>query len=117
MAKAFGQTVREMREAQELGLRTAAERLDISPTYLSRIERAKEKPPKPEVIKRMAKLYGGDADVLFRLADSTDPDLAEYLHVVPKVPEFLRTAMELRLTAQDFEELIDQIKRKSRESG
>ena len=44
-------------------------------------------------------------------------DLAEYLHLVPKVPEFLRTAMELRLTTQDFEELIEQIKRKRTESA
>src|SRR6516225_2700957 len=112
MAKAFGETIREMREAQSLGLRTAAERLGISPAYLSRIERGKERPPKPELIKKIARLLGGDADLLFRLAASTDPDIAEYMNLVPNVPEFLRTAMALRLTADDFEELIKEIKRR-----
>ncbi len=113
MARVFGETVREMREAQKLGLRVAAGRLGISPAYLSRIERGKEKPPKPELIKKMAMLLGGDADVLFRLAASTDPDIAEYMNVVPNVPEFLRTAKSLHLTSDDFADLIDQIKRRT----
>jgi transcriptional regulator with XRE-family HTH domain len=120
MPKVFGETIREMREAQELGLRVAAERLGISPAYLSRIERGKERPPKPELVKRIARLLGGDADLLFRLADSTDPDIAEYMNIVPNVPDFLRTAMALRLTSDDFAELITEIKRRhssSEETG
>lgn len=112
MAKAFGETIREMREAQGLGLRVAAERLGISPAYLSRIERGKERPPKPELIKKMARLLGGDPDLLFRLAESTDPDIADYLNLVPNVPEFLRAAIALRLTSEDFAELIEEIRRR-----
>jgi transcriptional regulator with XRE-family HTH domain len=111
MAKGFGETIREMREAQALGLRAAAERLGISPAYLSRIERGKERPPKPELVKKIARLLGGDADLLFRLADSTDPDIAEYMNLVPNLPEFLRTAMTLHLTSADFDELINELKR------
>lgn len=112
MAKTFGDTIREMREAQGMGLRVAADRLGISPAYLSRIERGKERPPKPDVIKRIATLLGGDSDLLFRLAESTDPSLAEYIHLVPNVPEFLRTAMVQKLTSEDFEALIGEIKRR-----
>lgn len=112
MAKKFGEIVREMREAQKMGLRTAAERLGISPAYLSRIERGRERPPKPELVKRIATLLGSDPDLLFRLAESTDPDLADYIHLVPNVPEFLRTAMAEKLTSEDFEVLIEEIKRR-----
>jgi len=112
VAKSFGETIREMREAQDMGLRAAADRLGISPAYLSRIERGKEHPPKPDVIKRIATLLGGDPDLLFRLAESTDPSLAEYIHLVPNVPEFLRTAMAQKLTSEDFEALIEEIKRR-----
>ena len=84
MGGSFGETIREMRTAQEMGLRAAAERLGISPAYLSRVERGKERPPKPELVKRMAALLGGDPDLLFRLAESTDPELAEYLHHRPE---------------------------------
>jgi len=112
VAKAFGETIREMREAQGMGLRTAAERLGISPAYLSRVERGKERPPRPDLVKRMATLLGGDPDLLFRLAESTDPDLAEYIHRIPNVPEFLRTAREMELTSEDFEALIEEVRRR-----
>ena len=112
MARSFGETIREMREAQVMGLRAAANHLGISPAYLSRIERGRERPPKPELVKRMATLLGGDPDLLFRLADSTDPDLADFIHVTPNVPEFLRTAKALALTSEDFEVLIDEVKRR-----
>lgn len=112
MAKAFGETIREMREAQGMGLRTAAERLGISPAYLSRVERGKERPPRPDLVKRMATLFGGDPDLLFRLAESTDPDLAEYIHRIPNVPEFLRTAREMELTSEDFEALIEEVRQR-----
>ena len=111
MARRFGETIREMREAQELGLRAAAGRLGISPAYLSRIERGRERPPKPELVKRLAGLLGGDPDLLFRLADSTDPDLADYIHRTPSLPEFLRAAQEMELTSEDFEVLLRQLRR------
>lgn len=117
MAKAFGEMIREMREAQGLGLRVAAERLGISPAYLSRIERGRERPPKPELVKRMARLLGGDADLLFRLAESTDPDIAEFVNLVPNVPEFLRIAMALRLTSDDFADLIEEVKARRSAQG
>lgn len=112
MARSFGETIREMREAQELGLRMAAGCLRVSPAHLSRIERGKERPPKPELVKRMATLLGGDPDLLFRLAESTDPDLAEYIHLTPNVPEFLRTAKAMDLTSEDFEVLIEEVRRR-----
>lgn len=112
MSKPFGETVRVLREAQGLGLRAAAEQLGISPAYLSRIERGREKPPRPELIRKMATTFGGDADLLFRLAESTDPELADYVNSVPALPEFLRTAMAARLTSEDFEELAKQIRKR-----
>lgn len=111
MSKSFGEAIRVLREAQDLGLRAAAEQLGISPAYLSRIERGREKPPRPELIRKMATLFGGDADVFFRLAQSTDPELADYVNSVPALPEFLRTAMAARLMSEDFEQLIAQIQK------
>ena len=111
MTRSFGETIREMRTAQEMGLRAAADLIGISPAYLSRIERGKERPPKPDLVKRMATLLGGDPDLLFRLAESTDPDLAEYIRHMPDVPEFLRVAKAMELTEEDFKLLIEEVKR------
>ena len=100
------QAVREQHD-----LHATAERLGISPAYLSRIERGKERPPKPDFVKRVAALLGGDPDMLFRLAESTDPNLADYIHQIPDVPEFPRVARALELTSDDFKVLIEQVKR------
>ena len=108
----FGEMIREMRLAQQLGLRSAAERLGISPAYLSRIERGKERPPRPDLVKRLTTLLGCDSDLLFRLAESTDPDLADYVHSIPNVSEFLRTAKAMELTSEDFAELIEDMKQR-----
>ncbi|WP_353632699.1 helix-turn-helix transcriptional regulator [Escherichia coli] len=73
--KNFGETIRDLRVAQGLGLRETAIKVGISPAYLSRIERGKERPPRPEVIKELAKILAADPDVLFRLSSSTDPEV------------------------------------------
>ena len=45
-------------------------------------------------------------------AASTDPDLAEYVRSNPNVPEFLRTAKAMQLTADDFAALIADLKQR-----
>ena len=80
--------------------------------HLSRVERGKERPPRPDLVKRMATLLGGDPDLLFRLAESTDPELAEYLHHLPSVPEFLRAAKAMALTDEDFRLLTEEVRRR-----
>lgn len=88
--KNFGDIIRELRVAQALGLREAATKVGISPAYLSRIERGKERPPRPETIKELAKILAADPDVLFRLASSTDPDVIEYLLKHPEAMNLIR---------------------------
>ena len=58
--KSFGETLRELRIAQDLGLRETAVKAGISPAYLSRIERDKESAPRPDVIKELARLMDAD---------------------------------------------------------
>jgi transcriptional regulator with XRE-family HTH domain len=86
----FGETLRELRVAQGLGLRETAAKVSISPTYLSRIERGMERPPRPDVIKELAKVLAADPDVLFRLSSATDPDVVDYLHEQPEALNLLR---------------------------
>lgn len=90
----FGATLRQLREAQDLGLRETAGQIGISPAYLSRIERGKERPPSPEIIKDLARVLATDPDVLFRLSSSTDPDVVTLLNGRPKILELLRLIMD-----------------------
>ncbi len=107
----FGETIRQLREAQNLGLRETATMVGISPAYLSRIERGKEHPPKPEVIKALAKVLAADPDVLFRLCPSTDPDVVTLLKERPKVLELVRLVMAEELSDDQLHKIEHFIKR------
>ncbi|MCG7874767.1 MAG: helix-turn-helix domain-containing protein [Candidatus Thiodiazotropha taylori] len=107
--KDFGETVRDLRVAQDLGLRETATKVGISPAYLSRIERGKERPPRPEVIRELAKVLAADPDVLFRLSSSTDPELAELINDQPELSQLLRTIKELKLSANEIEQLSEYV--------
>lgn len=104
--KNFGETIRDLRVAQDLGLRETATKVGISPAYLSRIERGKECPPRPEVIKELAKVLAADPDVLFRLSSSTDPEVVDYLHGHPSVLRLLRYLIETNFTEDEINRLM-----------
>ena len=104
--KNFGETIRDLRAAQDLGLRETAAEVGISPAYLSRIERSKERPPRPEVIKALAKVLAADPDALFRLSSSTDPEVVDYLHDQPEVMNLLRYIKKTGFTEEEIESLI-----------
>lgn len=104
--KHFGETIRELRVAQALGLRETATMIGISPAYLSRIERGKERPPRPEVIKELAKVLAADPDVLFRLSSSTDPEVVDFLHNQPEMMNLLRYIKENTFTDAEIIRLI-----------
>ena len=103
--KPFGESIRELRLAQDLGLRETAGKIGISPAYLSRIERSKEKPPKPEIIKALAKELASDPDVLFRLSSATDPEVTNFLNVQPEVMELIRFVKDTNLSTRQIEEI------------
>lgn len=104
--KNFGETIRNLRVAQDLGLRETASKVGISPAYLSRIERGKERPPRPEIIKDLAKLLAADPDVLFRLSSSTDPEIVDYLHNQPEIMNLLRQLKETNFSEDEIKDLM-----------
>lgn len=104
--KNFGEIIRDLRVAQDLGLRETAIKVGISPAYLSRIERNKESPPRPEVIKVLAKVLAADPDVLFRLSSSTDPEIVNFLHNQPEIMNLLRFIKSANFSGAEIKSLI-----------
>ena len=102
----FGETIRYLIVAQDLGLSEAAGKVGISPAYLSRIERGKERPPRPEVIKALAKVLAADPDVLFRLSSSTDPEVVDFLHDQPEAMALLRYLKDAAFSETEMEQLL-----------
>lgn len=102
----FGETIRSLRVAQDLGLREAAGKVGISPAYLSRVERGKEGPPRADVIKTLAKVLAADPDVLFRLSSSTDPEVVDFLHEQTDAMSLLRLLKDGNFTAEEIRQLF-----------
>ncbi|HUT61015.1 MAG TPA: helix-turn-helix transcriptional regulator [Phycisphaerae bacterium] len=114
--EAFGKRIRELREAKKradpkYSLRQFAQAVGISATFLSKVETGEFNPPAPEKIKKMAELLGVDSDELLALAGKVDPELPEIIRDQPKaMADFLRTAREQNLTADQIRALTERIR-------
>ena len=93
MKNAFGVYVRQQREALRAGdkgysLRKVAERIEVEPSYLSKVERGDQPPPSEAKIKLLAEDLGEDPDVLLALAGKVSKDLQT---VICQRPELFAT--------------------------
>jgi transcriptional regulator with XRE-family HTH domain len=73
----FGATIRELREERRIGLRQFAKMIEVSATYLSKIERDELPPPAEARVKEIARLLDQDPDELLALAGKVASDLKE----------------------------------------
>ncbi len=107
MGERLGERIRRVRKERGLGLRETAARVDISATYLSRLETNEEKsPPAEKVIRHIARVLGDDFDILMQLAGRIPAEVVDYVTSEPGMPAFLRTAQERKLSAEDLMKLI-----------
>jgi transcriptional regulator with XRE-family HTH domain len=94
--KKFGARIRALREGQQISLRKFADKVGISPTYLSKIERGDFPPPGEETVKRFAEALDQDPDELLALAGKVSSDLPVIIRQRPReLASFLRTASAL----------------------
>ena len=110
----FGDFIRGQRLAQDLSLREAARRLDISASYLSRLESGDMKPPSGEILHRMAALYKlNHAELLDQVDDrghefmAADKDAAPLLQALYRLshgqtPEAQRKMLEAAVATLDL---------------
>ena len=84
----FGQYIKQSREAKfidgkKVSLRLLARRLNIEPSYLSKIERGVFAPPSEELITKIAQELELDIDVLLALAGKVSTELKEIIQKRP----------------------------------
>jgi len=65
----FGAFIRKERLNKNLGLREFADMINLSPTFISKMEVGDYKPPKEENIVKMANILGGDKDYYLAMAN------------------------------------------------
>lgn len=109
---AVGQKIKELREARKItdprfSLRQFAESVDLSPTFISRLENGSGVLPKPENLQRIAEALGVEPRELFELAQRVEPEVTELLVQKPAWADFLRTASSRNLSAEDAQKIID----------
>jgi len=106
----FGTHVRGLRKAKGLSLRKLAESIDVSPTFVSRIEKEQIPPTgEEETFQKWAKALGENPDVLLAMAGKVSTRLqgiiirrpkvfAELLEQLDAMPDhaILRVAREVR---------------------
>lgn len=114
----FGDLITRKRADLGITLRGMAELLEITPAYLSDIEKGRRNPPDKPLLEKMAvelRLSEKDRDYLFDLAgrgrDEVPPDLPEYIKTTDIVKVALRKAKDVA-TEEDWQQFIDKLSKK-----
>ncbi len=103
----FGAFIRRMREAKEIGLREMAKKIEVSPTYLSKVERDEFAPPAEDRVKAIATMLDLDADDLLARAGRVSSDISGIIKRRPvALAALLRTTEGL--SAEDIARLVRQ---------
>lgn len=90
MSETFGSYVRKRREdllksSPDYSVRKLAAKLDIQPSYISKVEREEVAPPSEATIVRLAEALHEDSDVLLALAGKVSADLRQVIVKRPKL--------------------------------
>jgi transcriptional regulator with XRE-family HTH domain len=74
----FGTTIRDARESKGISLRDLAKRIEVSPTFLSKVETEDWK-PKEDKLRKIAQILELDGDALVAQAGRVPSDLVEII--------------------------------------
>ena len=86
----FGSYVRTAREKKfkqdrSFSVRQLAQRIEVEPSYLSKIERDQVPPPSEATITRLARELGEDPDILLAMAGKVSSDLQQIIRRRPQL--------------------------------
>lgn len=92
----FGQIIRDRRTEKKISLREFAKKIEVSPAFLSKVERDEFNPPSTEKISLIARYLDLNQDELLAHAGKIAADLPEIIRKQPKeMATFLRTVRHL----------------------
>lgn len=90
----FGRHLRDLREAQDLGVREFARAIGRSPTFVSRLENGIETAVSVETLEIMAHVLGEDPDVFLAILGKVSAEIQEIVRKRPVL--FARLIRELK---------------------
>ncbi|NMB97978.1 MAG: helix-turn-helix transcriptional regulator [Clostridiaceae bacterium] len=115
--KNFGDFIAKKREEKQITLREMAKKLDISPPYLSDVEKDRRNPfelEKLEQLSNILHLSEEEETIMFNLAgkkrDEVAPDLPDYIKGRDYVSAALRTARDLDAGEEEWLKFVEELK-------
>ena len=94
----FGEYLKRLRKEKGLSLRQVEAEVGISNSYLYQVEAGKKNPPKLDILRKMAVLYGVSLDAVLNAANLGEPDKADLLD-----DRLVENAFEFVLKDPNFE--------------
>lgn len=123
MGDALGERIRRGRKAKQLSQREFADRVAVRLkeqdrrgfdfSYLSKIENGHLVPSAPALV-AIAEELEDSPDELLALADKAPQDLGKKLVDSPNARLFYRSALDMNLSEDDWEKLLEELKAKGR---
>ena len=107
-APTLGQTIRNTRLRQALGLRELAKRAHVAPSYLSDIE-TDRRVPAPPVLHTIARHLDLSYDTLMALAGRLDQQTQQYLKTQPQAAILLQTIATRKLNEWELKALTNSV--------
>lgn len=110
----FGETIRALRQERNLSQRELASMVDVTFTYISKIENHKldfGDHPSEEMIFKLADALEANSDALLILAEKVPPQIRQ--RVIERPEAFQKVAA---LDDKSLDQLVKQIDRKERQS-
>lgn len=115
----FGEFIAKKREEKEITLREMARRLDITPPYLSDIEKDRRNPPDKAKLDEIADILGfsdEDRKVMYDLAgkkrNTVSPDLPDYIMERDYVRAALRKAMDVKAGEAEWLKFVEELEKR-----
>lgn len=121
MKMTFGSFIYEKRIKKNISLRELAKMIDVSPVYISSMEKGKRAAPSYPVLEKIANVFlinDEEKVLMFDLAAkskkslSLAEDLLEYINNNEIVHKALRTAKKCNATDDDWQNFIDSLMEK-----
>jgi len=120
----FGSFLRKKRLAKDITLRKMADKLNISPVYMSSIETGRRAAPKDDILQNIAKILIMDKheqEQMYELAAKTKKftavpgDLPEYISSNEYARIALRVAKDVDATDTEWIEFIEKLKKRGKQ--
>ncbi|SKA84351.1 Helix-turn-helix [Caloramator quimbayensis] len=115
----FGEFIAKKREEKEITLREMAKKLDITPPYLSDIEKDRRNPPeksKLDLIAQILNLSEDEKRYMYDLAgkkrNEVSPDLPDYIMERDYVRMALRKAMDVNAGEKEWLKFVEELEKR-----